>query len=189
MGYDTADVPKTCGEFLSFLEAWIARQDAAPEAVQVFGGWDYTVYDATTYTAELARLILEEAIRQQQAAGEALSFSDPMLLDALTRVRQVGQALARVEPPSASMSAGEWRTNQPALFVHSDPNPWGRMADWGVSLRLHPEQPFTLPVMLQVTMEDAVQADETFSILMGDKVAPRKEFIEQNAKYVVNLDV
>ena len=43
--------------------------------------------------------------------------------------------------------------------------------------------------MLQVTMEDAVQADETFSILMGDKVAPRKEFIEQNAKYVVNLDV
>ena len=44
-------------------------------------------------------------------------------------------------------------------------------------------------VMLQVTMEDAVQADETFSILMGDKVAPRKEFIEQNAKYVVNLDV
>jgi len=44
-------------------------------------------------------------------------------------------------------------------------------------------------VMLQVTMEDAVAADETFSILMGDKVQPRKEFIEQNAKYVTNLDV
>ena len=44
-------------------------------------------------------------------------------------------------------------------------------------------------VMLQVTMEDAVRADATFSILMGDKVAPRKEFIEQNAKYVTNLDV
>ncbi|MGN0764824.1 MAG: hypothetical protein ACI4MK_15625, partial [Aristaeellaceae bacterium] len=125
MGYDAADVPGTCGEFLSFLEAWIARQDADPEAVQVFGGWDYTVYDATTYTVELARLVLEEAIRQQQAAGEALSFSDPMLLDALTRVRQIGQALARVEPPSESMSAGEWRTNQPALFVRSDLNPWG----------------------------------------------------------------
>ena len=44
-------------------------------------------------------------------------------------------------------------------------------------------------VMLQVTMEDAVKADETFSILMGDKVQPRKEFIEQNAKYATNLDV
>ncbi len=44
-------------------------------------------------------------------------------------------------------------------------------------------------VMLQVTMEDAVKADETFSILMGEKVQPRKEFIEQNAQYVKNLDI
>ncbi len=44
-------------------------------------------------------------------------------------------------------------------------------------------------VMLQVTMEDAVKADETFSILMGEKVEPRKEFIEQNAQYVKNLDI
>lgn len=44
-------------------------------------------------------------------------------------------------------------------------------------------------IMLMVTLEDAVQADETFSILMGDKVEPRREFIEKNAKYVQNLDV
>ena len=43
--------------------------------------------------------------------------------------------------------------------------------------------------MLRVSMEDAVKADEIFTILMGDKVAPRKEFIEQNAKYVKNLDI
>lgn len=43
--------------------------------------------------------------------------------------------------------------------------------------------------MLRVNMEDAVRADETFSILMGDKVEPRREFIEKNAKYVRNLDV
>ena len=43
--------------------------------------------------------------------------------------------------------------------------------------------------MIQVTMQDAVKADEAFTILMGDKVAPRREFIEQNAKYVSNLDV
>ena len=44
-------------------------------------------------------------------------------------------------------------------------------------------------VMLQVQLEDAVKADEIFTILMGDKVAPRKEFIEQNAQYVNNLDI
>ena len=43
--------------------------------------------------------------------------------------------------------------------------------------------------MIRVTMQDAVKADEVFTILMGDKVAPRKEFIEQNAKYVSNLDI
>lgn len=40
----------------------------------------------------------------------------------------------------------------------------------------------------RITLDDAVKADETFTILMGEKVEPRKEFIERNAKYVVNLD-
>ncbi|MCD7846439.1 MAG: DNA topoisomerase (ATP-hydrolyzing) subunit B [Oscillospiraceae bacterium] len=42
--------------------------------------------------------------------------------------------------------------------------------------------------IIKITLEDAVKADETFSILMGDKVNPRREFIEKNAQYVQNLD-
>ena len=42
--------------------------------------------------------------------------------------------------------------------------------------------------LLQVTLEDAVEADEIFDILMGDRVEPRREFIDANAKYVKNLD-
>ena len=44
---------------------------------------------------------------------------------------------------------------------------------------------------MRVSMDDAekVSIDETFSVLMGDKVEPRREFIEKNAKYVRNLDI
>lgn len=44
-------------------------------------------------------------------------------------------------------------------------------------------------IILKVEMDDATTADEVFTVLMGDKVAPRREFIETNAKYAKNIDV
>ena len=41
----------------------------------------------------------------------------------------------------------------------------------------------------RITLEDAVRADEIFTILMGEEVEPRKQWIETNAKYAVNLDI
>ena len=42
--------------------------------------------------------------------------------------------------------------------------------------------------LCRITLDDAVKADATFTVLMGEKVEPRKEFIERRAKYAVNLD-
>ena len=44
-------------------------------------------------------------------------------------------------------------------------------------------------ILVKVTMEDAIKADQIFTVLMGDEIAPRREFIEKNAKFVKNLDI
>ena len=41
----------------------------------------------------------------------------------------------------------------------------------------------------RITLDDAMRADEIFTVLMGEEVEPRKEWIERNAQYVVNLDI
>ena len=46
----------------------------------------------------------------------------------------------------------------------------------------------TKRTLRKITLDDAVAADKIFTVLMGEKVEPRKEFIEKNAKYAVNLD-
>ena len=41
----------------------------------------------------------------------------------------------------------------------------------------------------RITLEDAQRADEIFTVLMGEQVEPRKEWIERNAKYAINIDI
>ena len=43
--------------------------------------------------------------------------------------------------------------------------------------------------LVRIEMEDAARADEIFTVLMGDEVEPRRNFIQENAKYVTNLDI
>ena len=44
-------------------------------------------------------------------------------------------------------------------------------------------------ILKRASIEDAYEADQVFTILMGDEVAPRREFIVQNARFVKNLDI
>ena len=44
-------------------------------------------------------------------------------------------------------------------------------------------------ILIKVKLDDAQKADETFTMLMGDEIGPRRQFIEENAKYVKNLDI
>ena len=48
---------------------------------------------------------------------------------------------------------------------------------------------YTTRTLIRVTIDDFARADDTFSMLMGEKVPPRRKFIEENAKYVQNLDI
>ncbi|MDD5530197.1 MAG: DNA topoisomerase (ATP-hydrolyzing) subunit B [bacterium] len=80
-----------------------------------------------------------------------------------------------------------------ALIAGKDPKPdVQRYKGLG---EMNPEELFsttmdpTTRTLKQVTLEDSVEAERMFTVLMGDKVEPRRNFIEQNAKYVQNLDV
>lgn len=131
-GFTQEDVPQSFPEFLDFLERWCDRIEEEPEAnIRVFTGWDASSYTSAVYTAWLARLLLDQAMMQQQYAGESLRFNSPELLSLLERCDTIGRRLYQLET----------RKETYALFENSLCNAWPERPYQIVCLRLNDAQP------------------------------------------------
>ncbi len=103
------------------------------------------------------------------------------------------------QPPLYGLKRGKeihyfYNDSEMNRFVENSDKKWGIQRYKGLG-EMDPEQLWSTTMnadnrtILQVTIDDAIQADEVFSNLMGDNVEPRREFISENARYVANLDI
>ena len=141
-------------------------------------------------TVSIQRYGLEETIGFPASFFNSTEYQS--LIAHITRLKNVGERFVV-----------EWGNNEEGFDRFSESVEWMMArAKKGLSIQrykglgeMNPEQLWETTMdpavrrLLQVTIEDAVGADETFTTLMGDHVEPRREFIEKNAFAVSNLDV
>ncbi len=141
-------------------------------------------------TVSIQRYGLEETIGFPASFFNSTEYQS--LIAHITRLKNVGERFVV-----------EWGNNEEEFDRFSESVEWMMLrAKKGLSIQrykglgeMNPEQLWETTMdpavrrLLQVTIEDAVGADETFTTLMGDHVEPRREFIEKNAFTVSNLDV
>jgi DNA gyrase subunit B len=130
------------------------------------GKQEFYVYDEDERDETIKRLRGEKSEKKDVASG-----------DGKTAAEEAVKAMADEDSGAVVTTGGIVISRFKGL---GEMNP-GQL--WGTTM--NPET----RTVLQVSIENAADADRTFSILMGDEVEPRREFIEKNAKYVRNLDV
>lgn len=131
-GLTVDDVPQSFPEFLDFLSQWCEHMEDGTEAdIGVLGGWDYETYSASSYTAWLSNLLIDEVMMQEQYAGETLSFNSPELIDLLERCASVGKRIYALEPRNCTS----------CLFEQTSYGVWPESGSNIVFLRLNQTQP------------------------------------------------
>ena len=131
----------------------------------------------------------------QQVFGIINSYEYGMLVDSYKRVNAVfGAGSASILAEEKLLLETESQEAVLAFFLETAKKGLYIQRYKGLG-EMNPEQLWETTmhqenrVLLQVKIEDAVAAEEIFTVLMGDQVEPRRDFIEQNALNVVNLDI
>ena len=183
----------------AYVEAWCASFSEAVQRInEVSKTHQYSV--ATVENKERHQFIPEITITAHGIQSEVRLNQDLFASEDYKRMRALGDKLDGLIEPGAYVARGE-RKHEVASFkealewIMKESRKGYNIQRYKGLGEMNPEQLWETTMdpenrrMLQVTVEDAIGADQIFTCLMGDQVEPRREFIETNALSVANLDV